>query len=110
MMPGIKPHEEYLLDAAMLEIPVCTDEERYMQPTKWAVMKDGQKKAVKLFDRDEDAENYIFTLAGISPAKGLKYSITERKGGYMKCLWYCGVSGVCPHNKNPETPVLIGNE
>ncbi|MFH1664904.1 MAG: hypothetical protein ABIA77_02035, partial [Candidatus Omnitrophota bacterium] len=38
------------MDAAMFEIPVCTDEERFAQPTKWAVMKEGQKKAVKLFD------------------------------------------------------------
>jgi hypothetical protein len=81
------------LDAAMLEIPVCTDEERFAQPTKYAVMRDGQKKAVKLFDNPIDAEAFC----------GPKMSVVERKGGYMKCQFYCAFRhGLCPHNKPEE--------
>jgi hypothetical protein len=91
------------LDEAMLEIPVCTDEERFAQPTKYAVMKEGMKRAVKLFDDKIDAEYF---------AQAPKLSVVERKGGYMKCLHYCGVRNFCVYNKkdeivldNPETLV-----
>jgi hypothetical protein len=81
------------LDAAMMMIPVCTDEERFAQPTKYAVMRDGQKKAVKLFDNPIDAEAFC----------GPKMSVVERKGGYMKCQFYCAFRhGLCPHNKPEE--------
>jgi len=99
MMPGIKPHEEYLLDAAMFEIPVCTDDERFMQPTKWAVMKDGQKKAVRVWDTHSDAEHFIHNQ---KPVDAAKMSVTERKGGYMKCKFYCDVRGFCVHNRKDE--------
>uniref|UniRef100_A0A6M3LB35 Putative PD-(D/E)XK nuclease superfamily protein n=1 Tax=viral metagenome TaxID=1070528 RepID=A0A6M3LB35_9ZZZZ len=86
-----------LLDSAMLKIPICTDEERFMQPTKYAVMKEGQKKAVKLCDKLEDALLYI--AAQPSTALKAKLSVTERKGGYMRCGFYCGVRNFCVHNK-----------
>lgn len=88
--------QDYLtvLDNNMIEIPVCTDEERFMQPTKWAVMKEGRKTAVRVFDIKAQALNMVNIG---KDAKSL--SITERKGGYMKCLWYCNVAKFCPHNK-----------
>uniref|UniRef100_A0A6M3IYX4 PD-(D/E)XK nuclease superfamily protein n=1 Tax=viral metagenome TaxID=1070528 RepID=A0A6M3IYX4_9ZZZZ len=95
-VPDLDEGMKIRLDAAMLEIPVCTDEERFMQPTKWAVMREGQKKAVKLFDRRHEAWEYIGAQA---PGIKIKLSATERKGGYMKCLWYCNVAKFCPHNK-----------
>jgi hypothetical protein len=95
----------FVLDKLALEIPVCTDEERFMQPTKYAVMRDGQKKAVKLFDRNDDAHTWLAAQLYAKPSD--KLSVTERKGGYMRCQFYCGVRTVCPHNKvldiDPET-------
>jgi len=85
------------LDMAMLEIPICTDEERFMQPTKWAVMKKGQVKAARLLDTESDAEHYLNSQ---KPADAAKMYIKERKGGYFKCDFYCGVAGFCPHHKN----------
>jgi len=82
--------------AAMMEIPICTDEERFAQPTKWAVMKEGQKKAVKLFDNKADAEGYLWAQ---TDTIARKLSVTERKGGYQRCLWYCNVAKFCPHVK-----------
>ena len=98
-IPNLNDKGKVILDAAMLEIPVCTDDERFMQPTKWAVRKDGQKKAVRVWDTHSDAEHFIHNQ---KPVDAAKMSVTERKGGYMKCLWYCGVSGVCPHNRKEE--------
>ncbi len=82
------------LDERIALLPVCPDEERFMQPTKWAVMRDGQKKAVKLFDNSTDADTYLQAQKDAH-----KLSVTERKGGYMKCNFYCGVRAVCPYNK-----------
>ena len=96
-MEGIDDAELPVLSEFMMQIPVCTDEERFMQPTKWAVMRDGQKKAVKLFENMNDAYSFI----GLQK-DALKLSVTERKGGYMKCLHYCQVRGVCPHNQIKE--------
>jgi hypothetical protein len=100
--PEIEDGLGFVLEGAMLEIPVCTDEERFMQPTKWAVMRDGQKKAVKLFDNMNDA----YTFIGLQK-DAFKLGVTERKGGFFKCLHYCNVRGFCPHNKvldtDPET-------
>lgn len=84
------------LDAAMMEIPVCTDKERFAHPTRYAVMKEGQKKAVKLFDCSGEAKDFISaqTLAMAS-----KMTVAERKGGYTNCLWYCNCRHICPYNK-----------
>jgi hypothetical protein len=80
-----------------LLIPVCTDEERFAQPTKYAVMKEGMKRAVKLFDRNDDAHTWIAAQLYTKPSD--KLSVTERKGGFFKCLHYCNVRGFCPHVK-----------
>jgi hypothetical protein len=97
--PEIEDGLGFVLEGAMLEIPVCTDEERFMQPTKWAVMRDGQKKAVKLFDNMNDA----YTFIGLQK-DAFKLGVTERKGGYMKCGFYCNVRQFCPHNKKLDIP------
>jgi len=89
------------IDKAMMEIPICTDKERYTQPTKYAVMKEGQKKAVKLFDNSDSAYEFINTQKNNS-----NLSVTERKGGHIKCLFYCDVKQFCPHVKKDEKIAL----
>lgn len=98
-----EPFADHLLDEAMMEIPICTDKERFTQPTKFAVVKEGQKKATKLCATMAEAEVYI---NGQSEAMAKKLSVTERKGGHIKCLHYCSVSKFCPHvKKDAEIPL-----
>jgi hypothetical protein len=62
----------------------CTDEERWMSPSKFALMKDGAKRAVRVADRAEDLGE-----------AGEGYSIVERKGEAKRCQMYCDVSAFC---------------
>jgi hypothetical protein len=62
----------------------CTDEERWMSPSKFALMKDGAKRAVRVADRAEDLGE-----------AGEGYSIVERKGEAKRCQMYCDVSAWC---------------
>lgn len=63
----------------------CTDEERWMQPAKVALMKRGRKSAIKLFE-------------AIPPEVrlGADQYWEERRGAFRRCEGYCPVSEVCP--------------
>lgn len=69
--------------------PVCTDEERWKTEDVYALMKDGRKSAVKLFDNIEDAE------AAMTSA-GKNHSVVLRQGEYRRCKQYCNVAHECP--------------
>ncbi len=68
----------------------CTDEERWAQPEKWALMKKGGKKAIKLFE--------------VKPELNLAADqfIEHRPGAFRRCEDYCGVSSVCPQWNPPK--------
>jgi hypothetical protein len=70
------------------ELPVCTEKERWTTPTKWAKMKEGRKRAVKLYDKKVEVEE--------------PYYIEERKGEDKKCESYCLVNGKCSYWKEKE--------
>ena len=62
----------------------CTDEERWMSPSKFALMKEGAKRAVRVADHAEDLGE-----------AGEGYSIVERSGEAKRCAMYCDVSAWC---------------
>jgi len=64
------------------DIPPCSPEERWDRPPKYAVMKNGAKKAVRLFDTEEEAVQ----LAG---TKGEGHNVVFRKGESIRCQSYC---------------------
>lgn len=79
--------EEYVLTRIQLhqlaEPPVCTDDERWSTQEKWALMKEGGKRATKLFEiKPESCE------------KG--YFIEHRPKQHKRCENYCSVSQFCP--------------
>lgn len=74
------------------ELPLCSDEERWVKPSKFAVMKKGRKSAVKLCDDKETAEQYI-------EAVGDDLYIEERKGSDGKCEGYCNCCEFCSYWK-----------
>ncbi len=69
--------------------PICTDEERWATKEVWALMKEGRKSAVKLYD-DEASANEACEAAGA------KHSVVHRPGEYRRCMQYCNVSHGCP--------------
>jgi len=79
-------------------LPLCTNEERWTKPSKWAVMKEGRKSAVKLFDDERHAELFIETQKSASALY-----IEHRPGSFTRCEGnYCGVADFCSQYKGDE--------
>jgi hypothetical protein len=73
------------------ELTACTEEERWIRETKFAVKKEGRKTAIRLLDTEEEAKELLATLP--PTAKGF---IEIRKGEAIRCTGnYCGVSKWC---------------
>jgi len=73
------------------ELPECTDEERWMRTTTYAVKKEGRKSAVRVFDSEEDAVKLIEESEDKK-----KLSVEVRKGEPVRCTGnYCGVNKWC---------------
>ena len=74
------------------ELPLCTDEERWKRPTRFAVMKDGGKRAIKLFDVKQDADKMVVDKI----KTGGKFYVEKRTGEAVRCTGnYCGVAEWC---------------
>lgn len=87
-------HEETVEDAYL---EPCSPEQRWHRDDKWAVMRKGQKRAVKLFDSKDDALGFMDWLANQASNKGKPLYIEERRGEDTKCESYCSVSEFCPY-------------
>lgn len=82
--------EEFIIDRVQLHQYAqsgrtvhCTDEERWYTGTQYALMKDGGKRALKLYDeRPEDVPEGHY--------------VQERQGEYRRCASYCEVRAFCP--------------
>lgn len=74
--------------------PPCTDEERWIQPGKFALMKKGRKTAIKLFNSQAEAEANI--------TAGDVY-VESRPTKFNRCEAYCLAAQWCPqHRKENE--------
>ena len=76
----------YKLDDDAIE--PCSAEERWADGEKWAVMKNGRKTAIKLFDNSADAD----AMAG---EMGNAYYVEHRPAISRKCLDYCNCKEFC---------------
>ena len=70
----------------------CLPNEKWQRESKFAVMKQGQKRAMRVLDSRKDAENW---LAAQGNSVGM--SVAERPGGLIRCQDYCTVRSVCPY-------------
>jgi hypothetical protein len=78
------------------ELPLCTDEERWMRTTKYAVKKEGRKTAVRVYDTEQEAQDLLKEM----PEKD-KGFIEIRKGESVRCTGnFCGVSQWCSQYQN----------
>lgn len=71
----------------------CSAEEKWEKPTKYAVMKANQKRAVRVFDNEVEAGQYI-----IDNKKKGKMDIVVRPGECTRCEYYCPVRDYCKYN------------
>lgn len=81
------------------EIVPCSSEERWETLTKWAVMKEGKKTAIRVFENREDAELLLKSLNG-------GHFLEERKGESKKCLDYCPCCEFCNFYKEMQKKEL----
>jgi len=73
------------------ELPLCTEEERWVRQTTYAVKKDGRKTAIRVLDTQDEAEALLKEM----PEKD-KGFIEIRKGEAVRCTGnFCGVSQWC---------------
>lgn len=71
------------------ELPMCSMEERWNDGNKYAVKKKGNKRAERVFDTKEQAEEYMKEKEG--------YEIEERLGIDRRCEEYCSSCIYCPY-------------
>ena len=76
----------YKLDDDAIE--PCSAEERWADGEKWAVMKNGRKSAVKVFDNQLDADAMAGEL-GNSHYVEHRPAISRKRGDYCKCKDFC---------------------
>ena len=77
------------------EITPCTAEERWADDDKWAVMKNGRKTAVRVFDAKIDADKCVQEL-------GDNHYIEHRPAVSRKCSDYCLCKDFCNFYKNQQ--------
>jgi hypothetical protein len=83
----VRIHQEAVADQLMgKELKFCSAKERWKQPNKYALKKEGYERATKVFDSEEEAK--------ASLKEG--YVIEERKGKASRCEGnYCNVAEFC---------------
>lgn len=69
-----------------MDPPMCTPDERWSTPEKWAVMKRGRKSAVKLHDDEVTANKHAAIEGGY---------VEHRPGESRRCQHYCPVATFC---------------
>jgi hypothetical protein len=75
-------------DVPDAELPTCTKEERWQDEDKYAVMKKGNKRAIRVFDSPTDAER-------LWKEKGEGHYVDKRPGEPRKCADYCPAAPFC---------------
>ncbi len=114
-IPIAKPEniEKYVLERCALHqaardqanddlIPECNKEERWEEADKFAVMKKGLKRAVRLFDSELEAIGFMMGVG--TEAEAGTYSMETRPGFARRCLGigkkvYCPARNFCHHYK-----------
>lgn len=79
-----------LHEAAKVELPECTDEERWAADYTYAVMKQGNKRAVRVLPTEDEAKAYI-TAEG---KPGL-YVVPRQADPVKRCRDYCASAPFC---------------
>lgn len=87
--------QEYILDrvkahqSARHTLPECSNEDVWAVD-RWSVVKDGNVRATRVFDSEEEAYQF-------ADEKGSGYNVEYHKGEPIRCRFYCDVgrNGLC---------------
>lgn len=93
ILDRLAAHEKSLIDPH--SVP-CTPEDRWERLGKFAVMKKGQKRAMRLLDTKEEAERYIVLNKELLGTAGM--SIETRPTIQKRCESFCPVQKWCPQS------------
>lgn len=75
-------------------LPLCTNEERWMRETQYAVRREGRKTAIRVLDNEEDAKKL---------AEQEKGFVEVRPGEPIRCTGdFCGVAQWCDQFKKEQ--------
>ncbi len=95
---GISEQEDFLMDRVAEHLwgedfsdaflPLCSPEDMWEEPTKYAVKKKGNKRATKLFLDEKEAKKD-------AEQRGEGFSVSTRQGGRTRCEQYCNVKNFC---------------
>lgn len=86
-------HNEANFAAVSGKMPECTSADMWEKPTTYAVMKEGGKRAKKVFAIKQEAEAFL------AEQKGAHY-VETREGGRTRCESFCQVASFCDQWKN----------
>ena len=73
----------------------CSPDQRWHKPDKWAVMKDGRKRAVRVFEDEEEAVELLNRLKETDKGHHMEF----RPGEDTRCQSYCSVAQFCPYGR-----------
>lgn len=80
------------------DLPPCSEDDRWIRETTYAVKKEGRKTAVRVFDNEPDAKSLADEVKGF---------VEIRKGEAVRCTGnFCGVNKWCKQYQS----TLIGGE
>ena len=81
------------------ELPDCSEQERWIKESKWALKKKGQKRAVKLFDNEQEARE------AVTDGMDLEF----RQGEAVRCAAnWCRVSAWCSQYQREQEAINAG--
>jgi hypothetical protein len=76
--------------------PMCSDADIWAKPSKWALMRKGAARAVKLFDTQAEAQEAV---------NSTNLYVEHRPGQATRCESYCPVAQWCPQwQADPRRP------
>ena len=76
------------------DVPVCTPEERWQSETQFAVVRQGNKKAMRVLSSEAEAITFV---AQQDPK--FQYRIDVREAEPKRCQSYCAYNVFCPFGK-----------
>lgn len=83
-------------------LPHCTDQERWSRPDTWAVKKEGNKKAYRVFTNPIDAADLAIKHGMI---------VDHRKGENVRCERFCLAAPFCSQKSGGDiSPAPVGVE
>ena len=77
------------------ELPLCSEEFRWASNDTFAVIKNKNKRATKVFDNEEEANKMAERLSGKD-----SYCVQKRSGDKYKRCEYCSISEYCNQYRN----------